>query len=162
MLVYTKKKKNEKQSFSIRGIHEFILTNPDGSIKKRFVKENLIVDVGLGMVGQILAGIAPGDGEINYCALGTGSASISASDTVLENEGVRKIRGARQSSGPSFIVAFYLNPTEGNGTWTRYGTFIDGTATEDSGTLFTHLVVDITKSSGEGLTINSQYTLTSV
>lgn len=161
MLVYTKENEIKKQGFTIKGVHEFILTNPDGTVKQRFTKENLIVDAGLGMVGAILGGNVPSSDGINFCGFGTGSAAISSSDTKMENEGARKIIGASQSSGTSFIVAFYLNPTEGNGTWNRYATFIDGTTTEDSGTLFSHVVVDITKAEGEGLTVNSQYTITS-
>ncbi len=160
MLVYKDKKQKVKpQTQGIKGVHEFVITNPDGSIKERFVKENLITDAGLGMAGQILAGLVPDSEGINYCGLGTGSTAVATSDTQMESEGDRKIRGSSQSSGTQFIVAFYFNPDEGNGTWTRYATFIDGTDTVDTGTLYTHVDISLTKASGEGLTINSQYTV---
>ncbi len=160
MLIFNRS--NKKTSSSKQGIlgeHEFILSNADGSLKERKFFKNIIVDAGLSATGELLAGLVLNSDGVNYCALGTGSVSVSASDTVLENEGARKIRGSSQTSGTQFIVAFYFNPTEANGAWTRYATLIDGTDVAGTGTLFSHAEVSITKSSGEGLTINSQYTV---
>lgn len=159
MLIYEQKDTVKKNSLALEGVHTFTITNPNGSIKRQFTKHNMIVDVGLNMVAQILANLTPLTHGINYCGLGTGSAPITASDIKMEAEGTRKIKGTSQVSGNQFIVAFYLNQAEGNGTWTRYGTFIDGEAEPDSGKLFSHVDINLTKNEGEGLTINSQYSL---
>lgn len=159
MLIYEPKEEVKRNSLTLEGVHTFTITNPNGSIKRQFTKHNMVVDVGLNMVAQILANLVPPTQGINYCGFGTGTASITAGDTQMEAEGVRKIKGTSQVSGNQFIVAFYLNQAEGNGTWTRYGTFIDGDADPNSGKLFSHVDIDLTKNEGEGLTVNSQYSL---
>lgn len=148
-----------KQKFPIHGKHTFILTDSNGDECKYMVYHNRIVEVGREAIGNILTYITTSTEGINYCALGTGSTTVADSDTALEAEGTRKIRGSAQVNNDIFIVSFYYTPDEGNGTWTRFGTFIDGTATADSGILFSHAEISLTKSSGQGLTISSQYTL---
>lgn len=143
-----------------KGVHTFILSK-DGKEISRKVFENIIVKEGRNKVNEILAGATLTTNGINYCGLGTGSTAISDDDTQLESESARKIRGSYSldTTTDSFIVSFYFNPREANGTFTRYATFIDGTETANSGGLFSHAEITLTKASGEGLTIVSEYTL---
>jgi hypothetical protein len=149
-----------KTGAKYKGTHTFILTDSLGNVIAKQIKENIIVAVGRNKVNEILASGLDTDG-INYCALGTGSTAIADSDIALESEGARILRGSYvlDEGTDSFIVSFYFNQSEGVGTWTRYATFIDGTSTADTGTMFSHLEISLTKSSGEGLTINSEYVL---
>ena len=145
------------------GIHEFIIENHETGCVSRTFYRNLIVDNGLEAICELLIPATSITTEgINFCGLGTGTTEIASSDTELENEGARRPRGAGLRSGLSVVVSFYFSPDDGNGTWTRYGTFFDGTSVPDSGSLFTHLEIDLTKGASEGLTINSQYTLLDV
>lgn len=148
----------KKQKFKIKGVHTFKIVQ-DGKVVNEFTKENTIVADGRERVGRILAGLEAFTEGINYSALGTGATAIADTDSQLQAEGARKVRGSSQSNGDEFIVAFYYGPTEANGSWTRYGTFIDGTSTPNSGVLFSHVQVTVTKTEGQGLVINSLYTL---
>lgn len=143
----------------IKGEHTFTFYDKFGEILREQYFENIVVTVGRGVAGEILAGIIPQTDGINYCGLGTGTTAPTNADTSLEIEGARKIRGSAQSQDNSFILNFYYNPTQGNGTWTEFGTFIDGDEAVDSGTLFTRALINVTKQSGEGLTITSQYNI---
>lgn len=158
ILEYIKDIVAKRKRISMHGKHEFVLTDKFGD-KKKLIYTNRIVQAGRTATGRILANLTTSTDGINYCALGTGSTGVTDSDTQLESEGARKIRGSSQNTDDTFIVSFYFTPDEGNGTWTRYGTFIDGTSSADSGSLFTHAEISLTKNSGEGLTINSEYTL---
>jgi len=148
-----------RTKFKIKGVHKFVYTDLLGNIVRKKTYENIVVAVGRYHMCKILAGLETTVG-INYVALGTGSTSITDADTILEAEGARKVRGIGQQNEDTFIVSFYFGPTEGNGSWTRYATFVDGTATADTGVMFSHAVIDETKTEGQGLTITSYYTFT--
>lgn len=123
---------------------------------------NLIVDVGLNVLCRRLAGDTTYSGEINYGALGTGSTAISASDTQLENEVYRTLASDSAVDGRIAYVDFFYDKSDVSGTFTRFGNFIDGTASADSGILFSEKEVNWTKTLNDSLFIACKYTLTSL
>jgi len=126
---------------------------------KVFNKSNRIVDVGLAVIMQLLTGDTSDSGEINYGALGTGSTAITASDTELETEVYRKLKSDASFDGKVDYVDFFYEKADVSGTFTRFGNFIDGGAGADTGILWSHIVVDWTKTSNDGLFVSCKYTI---
>lgn len=130
-----------------------------GQVKEVFSKKNMIVDAGLGVLARILSGNTAFTGKINFGALGDGVASVVASDTVMENEIYRKVNSDSSFEDKTAYVDFFYDKADIAGTFTRFGNFIDGTATKDSGVMWTHLPVAWTKTANDGLFVSCRYRL---
>ena len=128
-----------------------------GQIKEIYNKQNLIVDAGLEVVARLLAGDNTYSGEINYGALGDGSATVLVSDTVMENELYRKLASDSSYDGKIAYVDFFYEKADVAGTFTRFANFIDGTASADSGVMWSHLPVSWTKTLNDGLFVACRY-----
>lgn len=128
-----------------------------GKISEVYEKQNLIVDVGLGVIAQRLAGDDTYSGEINYGALGTGTAEIVASNTQLEAEVYRKLASSSSYDGKIAYIDFFFEKADVAGTFTRFANFIDGTPTVNSGVMWSHLGVNWTKTLNDGLFIACRY-----
>lgn len=129
------------------------------NIGKVVNKSNLITDVGLGVLVQRLAGDDTYTGEINYGALGTGSTAVSSADTQLETEVYRKLASDSSVDGKVAYVDFFYDKADVDGTFTRFGNFIDGAVGANTGQMWSHIAVDWTKTDNEGLFISCQYTI---
>lgn len=122
--------------------------------------KNQVVSVGRQCFAGRLVGETTYTGIINYGALGTGSTAISDSDTVLDTEVKRKAVATRSRTGTSVTVRFFFTKSDTNGTYEEFGTFIDGSASADSGQLFNRVLTGgWTKSSSETLTVTVQFDL---
>lgn len=128
-----------------------------GQISEVYEKQNLIVDVGLGVIAQRLAGDDTYSGEINYGALGTGSTEIIASNTQLEAEVFRKLASSSSYDGKTAYIDFFYEKADVAGTFTRFANFIDGTASANSGIMWSHLGVNWTKTLNDGLFVACRY-----
>ncbi len=128
-----------------------------GQISEVYEKQNLIVDAGLGIIAQRLAGDDTYSLEINYGALGDGSASIVASDEQMENEIYRKLASSASYDGKTAYIDFFYEKADTSGTFTRFATFIDGEAGADTGIMWTHLGVNWTKTTNDGLFVSCRY-----
>mgnify|MGYP006863458655 CR=1 FL=1 len=124
-------------------------------------QQNLITTVGRTVLARLLSGDATYSGEINYGALGTSSTAVANSDTTLGTEVYRKIASSQTYSDNISYVDFYYTATETTGTYEEFGNFIDGTASVDTGQLWSHIVTGgWVKSGTESLFISCQYTIT--
>ncbi len=127
------------------------------------VVENIIPTVGRAMLANNITSSSPTDTpRINYTALGTGDTAVSNSDTTLVTETYRKsTASATNADNIGYVTAFY-DATEVTGTFKEAGLFSNGTASTDSGVLFSRVLLNpssgIVKSNTETLTID--YTLT--
>lgn len=133
-----------------------------GAIKSVQEYDNIIPTAGRSIVAEALSGGlgAIADIEINFTSLGTGSTAPANGDTTLETETFRKaVASSTFSSNQLFITAFYTAP-EVSGTFAEAGVHINGTASVDTGTLFSRVAISITKSVSETLTIDYTTTLT--
>ena len=128
-----------------------------GKISEVYEKQNLIVDVGLGVIAQRLVGDDTYSGEINYGALGTGSVEIVASDTQMEAEVYRKLASSSSYDGKTAYIDFFYEKADVAGTFTRFANFIDGTPTVNSGIMWSHLGVNWTKTLNDGLFVACRY-----
>lgn len=133
-----------------------------GAIKSIQEYDNIIPTVGRSILVEGLSGGLSdiSDLEINFTSLGTGSTAPANGDTTLETETFRKaVASATFDSNQLFITAFYTAP-EVSGTFAEAGVHIKGTASPDTGTLFSRVAIDVTKAVTETLTIDYITTLT--
>ena len=115
-------------------------------------KTNVFVNTGKTSLLKRMAGL--NYGEITYLALGDNTATPVASDTKLGNELFRKAVTQKSAGGLTFYSKTFISSTEGNYTYKEAGLFgDDATSVKDSGTLFTRIAIDETKTAGQSATI---------
>lgn len=138
-----------------------ILGDKYGNIKEVDFIDNLITDVGKASIADALRGTETNNqGIITYCALGTDATAPSASNTTLGSELFRKLISVRSVSDNVATFQTYFTTSEGNGSLKEAGLFgDDATATVDTGTLFSHLAIDRTKTSNDTLTLSWDITI---
>jgi len=94
-------------------------------------------------------------GGVTYLALGDGETAPVVTDTALENELYRKQITKKSAAVLTLSTSTFIPSTEGNHTYKEMGLYgDDASATPDSGTLFTRLAIDETKSYGTSMTID--------
>ncbi len=122
--------------------------------------ENLLPTVGRAAIANQLTDATPSPDplRINYVAVGTGTDAPANGDTTLQTESYRNLVASQTNSNNIAYVTMFLSATEDTGTYREVGLFIKGTASADSGTLFSRTAINITKSGTETLTID--WTLT--
>jgi len=120
--------------------------------------KNLIVlgeNTGRNLILKRLAGDNTYSLNITHADIGTGTNPPSNSDTQLQTPTVRAaISGYTISSNLLTLRFFFSDALLPNGTYTEFGTFIDGSGTLSSGRLFNRALFGspYTKSSGEDST----------
>lgn len=96
-------------------------------------------------------------GTINYLAIGTGSTAPAVSDTQLQTEVARALYITREeiSTTQARIKTFFTDANLTNGTYYEIGSFIDGTASANTGKIFNRALfgTPYAKSSGTDTTI---------
>lgn len=98
----------------------------------------------------------------NYIALGNGTTAPADNDTTLENELIRWTFQSRSAVGHTAYLDKYFGSTEVSGlTILEVGTFVDATATANSGYLLSRVATNIVVWSNESLTVNVAISLTS-
>jgi hypothetical protein len=124
---------------------------------RTFQYQNLVVLTGRSVFARILAGDTTYTGAINYGALGSGSTAVSSANTQLATEVKRKLYGTRTQTGAQANLDFYYSKSDTNGTYNEFGTFIDGTATVNTGQLYNRVLTGgWTKSASESMTVSLQ------
>lgn len=132
----------------------------------QLVVHNKVVDRGTEMLARIVSGDTTYTGIINYCALGTATTAGAAGDTQLTTETYRKLKSSSTFASNQAFVSTFFTATETSGTFGEVGHFIDGTATANSGRLFSRIgdpdttELSVTKSTSETLTIDYKATFT--
>lgn len=148
------------EQVKITGHMRFTLRNAiTGKIEKVIEKNNLVATVGRAVIAQRLAGTTTYSGTINYGALGSSTTAPANSDTQLGTEVFRKLVSSQAIASNIAYLSFFYAASEANGTHKEFGTFIDGTASANTGQLFTHVAINITKTSTQTLTIDATYTI---
>lgn len=123
------------------------------------VAKNIIVNTGLNVSARLRTGDTTYTGEITYGALGNGSSpSFGPTDTQLVAEVGRKIVTDAAFDGViSYHDFFFESGDIVNGTYSEWGTFIDGTGSADSGQAYSLLATGGWTKSGS-LYVSSKYT----
>lgn len=127
---------------------------------REVVVKNLVTTVGRSVIAQRLSNIVTYTGIINYGVLGTSSTTPANGDTQLGTEVFRKVVASTAATSNNSFIDFFYSKADTNGTYNEFGTVIDGTASANTGQIFTHaLTGGWTKASTESMTVSCQYTV---
>ena len=126
---------------------------------EKLVIENLIPTVGRTMIANNLTNVSPTNVmRITHCALGTSGTAPANGDTQLGTETYRNsIASITNSSNVAYATGFF-SATETTGTFAECGIFSNGTGTVNTGVLLSHVLISITKTNTQTLTLD--WTLT--
>lgn len=153
---------NLDKFLSIRKIYSELVQelNAITEVKSCLVKANILPTVGRAAVAENLAEAVPSVPNIyvNYTALGTGTNTPANGDTTLQTETFRKLTASGNGVSNAAIISAFYTAAETSGTFREAGLFINGTASANSGTLFSRIAINITKTTSQTLTID--YTIT--
>ena len=156
-------KEQKEEGAHFIGIWRFTIRDEKtGKVKRVYEYKNLIPTVGRTAIANHLSDATPDipNLRVNYSALGTNTTAPANGDTQLGTETFRKaIASETNSNNVAYFTAFYT-AAEVSGTFREAALFINATATANSGTLFSRVAINITKSLTETLTID--YTVTIV
>jgi len=122
--------------------------------------ENIIPIVGRKLIANNLTNASPTNTMlITHAALGSSSTAVANGDTTLGVEVYRNaIASLTNASNVGYATAFF-NATETSGTYAEAGIFSNGTGTVDTGILLSHVLISVTKSVSETLTIDWELTI---
>ena len=115
---------------------------------------------------QYLIGVLSGalSGGINYIAIGTSSTAATATDTQLGSESARAIVSYTQdvSFSEAILQCFITDTNLPNATYNEVGSFVNGTASANTGNIFNHGILSspYVKVSGQDTTIEIDITFT--
>lgn len=84
---------------------------------------------------------------LNYFAVGTDTTQAAKADTLLGAETFRKSITQKTFNNTRFTCQCELAPSEAVGVIREFGVFANATATADSGTMISHVNVNISKNS---------------
>jgi hypothetical protein len=131
----------------------------EGIIERHHADHNLVVTMGRNVIARLLVGDVTYSGQINYGALGTSSTAVGNSDTQLGTEVYRKLFASHTTDGNNVAyVDFFYAATDWNGTANEFGNVIDGTASANTGRLFSHILTGgWVKSNVQSMFISCQY-----
>jgi hypothetical protein len=132
-----------------------------GVIERHHAAHNLVATVGRNVLARLLVGDVTYSGQINYGALGTSSTTPNNSDTQLGTEVYRKLYASHTTDGNNVVyIDFFYAATDTNGTYNEFGNFIDGTASANTGRLFSHILTGgWVKTNVQSMFISCQYTI---
>jgi len=132
-----------------------------GKLKSSDLIKNTFCTVGKNSIADALRGTETANrGIITYCAVGTDATAPDIADTTLGTELFRKLVSVRSVSGNVATFQTFFTTAEANGTLREAGLFGDAaSAVADSGTLFSKLAINRTKTSGDTLTLSWTITI---
>jgi hypothetical protein len=142
---------------------KIITLDLEGKIKSVEETHNVVTNAALDLFSEALRGADVSNLEINWFAVGTGTATgvgaPAASDTALANEVFRKQTTFQAGGTNRMTTITVVSPAEANVAITEIGWFgADGTSSSGSGTLLARVAYARTKNSSESLQINRQDT----
>lgn len=134
-----------------------------GRLIKVDKRKNIICNAGFNAITRRLANDATYTAIINKMLLGTGAGTPAASDTQLFTEAYRNaVASGTASANVAYLTAYYTE-TEVTGTFTEFGNVIDGTASANTGQLWSHIAgLNWVKSNTVTLVVDCRYTFASV
>ena len=148
------------QKAGLLGVYRTTLENVLTGEKEIKYYHNIITDVGRALICNNLTDASPDNTmKIKYAVLGRDATPVAIGDTQLGTETYRNaIASATNASYVAYATA-YFNQTEVVGTFKEAGIVCDGTIAANSGVLFSHVNIDVTKTNVQKLTIDWVLTL---
>jgi hypothetical protein len=133
-----------------------------GRLFKTDEHKNVVCNAGFNAVIKRLTGVTTYTGTINKMVLGTGTTTASATDTQLLTESYRNNTASATDVANVAYLTAYFTEGECNGTYKEFGNVIDGTASANTGQLWTHLAgLNWIKTSLVVLVVSCKYTFAS-
>lgn len=128
---------------------------------EKIVVENLVPTAGRALIAQFLGSTTPSPSTLypNYVALGSSVTAPANGDTTLTTETYRNAVASRTSSSNVAYITGFFTTTETTGTYRECGLFVAGTASANTGTLMSHVAINITKSGTDTLTLDWAITI---
>lgn len=128
---------------------------------KEHVFDNLVPTVGKNVFARILAGNTTYTGIVNYAGLGDDATTPTDGDTVLGNETYRKTVDSATYVNNIAYLSIFIPAATATGTHSEAGLFIDGTASVDTGQIFSHVLLSppVVKSALSSLTLDCTITI---
>lgn len=139
----------------VTGIVNLVLRDQFGNIKSEQTVNNLVVNTGLAFIASRMRGTTPA--VMNRIAIGTGSNTPTATDTILQTE---LTRATLTSSNLGATTTFVSTFAAGVGTGSLREAGIFNATTINTGTMLSRVVFDaINKTSTDNLTITWNITI---
>lgn len=118
-----------------------------GTVLRVVHQTNLVPTCGRAVLARRLAGTTSPTGIINYIAIGTGTTAFTNASTYLNAEVFRKvISDASYDANIAYIDCFIASGDVANATYKEAGAFIDASTGSATGTAFSLVIQDFTKS----------------
>ena len=132
-----------------------------GKVKRRETYHNLITTVGRAVLANQLtaASPSPASPRVNKVALGSNVTGPNNADIKLGTETYRNSVASQTNADNIAYITGFFSATETSGTYREAGLFINGGVGADSGTLFSHVAINITKGVTETLTLDWTITI---
>ena len=134
-------------------------------IKKGKWSKNLVVSgtsTGRNLICQRLGGTNTYTLNVTHADIGTGTNTPQNSDTQLQTPTVRgALTAATISSNVVTLQFFFSDSALANGTYTEFGSFVDGTGTVSTGKLFNRALFGsaYVKATGQDTTVEVELTI---
>lgn len=134
-----------------------------GKLIKTDKRKNVICNAGFSIITHALGNNDSHNCYINKMALGTGAGTPAAANTTLFTEVYRNDTASGTDVSNVLYATAYFTEIECNGTYTEFGNFIGGTASADSGSLWSHIAsLNWVKTNTIVLVVSCKYTFASV
>jgi|TARA_Y100000310_G_scaffold270565_1_gene284474 hypothetical protein len=152
---------HEKDNLKIKGVLKFTIRDAKTKeIKRVHEYHNLIPTVGRTMLADNLTNTSPDNTpRITHVALGSDATAPANGDTTLGTETYRNAIASQTNADNIAYLTGFFDATEVTGTFAEAGIFADGSGAADSGILFSHVAISITKSNTETLTVDWTITI---
>jgi urate oxidase len=128
-----------------------------------FSTHNLVPTVGRQQIAKaISANISTvTEIKITHQELGTSTQAPANGDTglITPTASTRKVISSLSFSTNKITITAFWAAGEATGTWREFGTFINGTATSNSGVLFNRVAINVTVTASNSLTIDGEVTI---
>jgi hypothetical protein len=149
-------------NLTLKGVYTFTIRDAKtGEIKRTYKYKNIIPTSGRSAIINRLCNVSPTYTLLaNYVALGSGTNTPANTDTTLQTEVYRNLVASRDEDNNIGYITGFFSATETDGTYREAGLFIDGTASADTGLLFSRVAINITKSATESLTLDYSIEIT--
>lgn len=149
-----------KENLKATGKLKITKRDLDGNILSIHDYDNVVCTVAKTMIANNLTDVSPDNVmRINYGALGTNTTAPTAADTQLGTETYRNLVASQTNSANVAYITLFFSATECNGTYKEAGLFSNATGTANSGVIFSHVVIDETKTNTQTLTIDWTITI---
>lgn len=132
-----------------------------GRIKRAKKFHNIIPTVGRAAIANNLTDSTPSPSSllVDYCEVGTGTNAPANGDTTLQTAHTRTAVASRTNSNNIAYITGFFSATEAVATLREAGLFIAGSITLGTGTLFSRVAINVTKSNTETLTLDWTITI---